>query len=290
MSRAELTNVGINYREAGLAVGNDTAMLVHGLNTNMAFWHPLLVRQLGAVRHLVIYDHRGHGYSDMPRSGYTTADLALDAVRLLDALEVENVDIVAHSFGAAVSLQIARLYPDRVRSLVVLDGRVRLLQPELRLRDWSQFERWQRHFAEAGIELDPGLELDFEMPLHIDGAMWAKAQEGLATEGFFVPGSGKRALAKYRKLLTETTAAKDFRELAGLTHESLRRITIPIIAVYGSISPYLPTAQGLQNEIPNCQFELIPGGGHNFPFLQPEQTLKVIEQFWSTCWSGSLAS
>jgi pimeloyl-ACP methyl ester carboxylesterase len=197
---------------------------------------------------------------------------------------------VAHSFGAAVALQLMRLHPERVRSLVLLDGRARLLQPELRLRDWHQFERWQRHFDDAGISLDPNLELDFQLPLHIEGEAWSKAAKGLADDGFFVPTNGKRAEAKYRKLLTETTAPQDFRKDAGLSLESLRRIAQPTIVVYGSISPYLPTRDGLLREIPGCQSKSIANAGHNFPFLMPAETADVIERFWSTCRNGRMTS
>lgn len=291
MSRVNLNGIGISVRVVNSSAAGPAALLIHGLNTNLAFWHPLLVRQLSASRRLIMYDQRGHGDSDLPPSGYTSADLAGDAAALLDAYQLDSADVIAHSFGATVALQLLRLHPKRVRSLVILDGRTRLLQPEVRIGDWSQFARWQQHFQAAGIVLDPELELDFELPLHISSEMWASAREGLAKEGFFVPGRGARAMAKYTRLLKETTAPHDFRQNAGLTRESLRQITIPVVAVYGANSPYLPTARGLLDEIPGCGFVSIPGGGHNFPFLQPDATLAAIEDFWATSFNkGTLPS
>ena len=282
--------VKISCRVSGLSDGDDAALLIHGLNANMAFWHLLLVRRLGRRSRLIMYDQRGHGYSGLPPSGYTSADLATDALAVLDAFEVDRADVVAHSFGATVALQLARLYPERVRTLVVLDGCTRILQRKLRLCDWSQFERWQRHFADTGIVFDPDLELDFELPLRINGKAWSKAREALAADGFFVPTRGKRAMMKYRKLLTETAAPQEFRETAGLSLESMRQITQPTIAVYGAMSPYLPTRDGLLREIPGCQSETIENVGHNFPFLLPEKTAGVIERFWLACRNRKVAS
>lgn len=289
MTRVTLNGVGISVRVTNSSSDKPVALLIHGLNTNLAFWHPLLVQRLSESRRLIMYDQRGHGYSDLPLSGYTSADLAGDASALLDEFQVESADIVAHSFGGAVALQFLRLHPERVRSLVILDGRVRLLQPEVRIGEWSQFQRWQQHFASVGVQLDPELELDFEFPLHVSSEMWASAREGLAKDGFFVPNSGPRAMAKYTKLLRETTAAHDFRQMAGLTCESLRQITQPVVAVYGANSPYLPTACRLLEEIPGCRFVSIPGGGHNFPFLQPQETLAAIESFWDNSLGKGLA-
>lgn len=282
--------VKISCRAAGLPDGIETALFIHGLNASMSFWHLLLLRQLGLQRRLIMYDQRGHGYSDLTPSGYTSADLAADAVAVLDCHEVERADIVAHSFGATVALQLARLYPERVRGIVVLDGHVRALQRDLRLREWNYFERWQSHFAEVGIVLDPDLELNFELPLHIKGEAWDDAKDALAADGFFVPSRRKRAMAKYRKLLTETSAPQEFRETAGLTIECIRHINPPVMALYGEISPYLPTRDGLLREMPDCQSETIEGVGHNFPFLRPEKTAEVIERFWLAQGGGSVAS
>lgn len=274
--------VKINCRAAGPPDGRAAALFIHGLNTNMAFWHPLLVRRLGGSRRLLMFDLRGHGHSDLPVSGYTSADLANDALSVLDGFQVESADVVAHSFGAAVALQLARLAPERVRSLVILDGRLRLLQPELRLRNWSQFDRWQSRFKEVGITIDPDLEMDFRLPLRLGAEAWQMAREGMISDGFFVPSHGKRAAEKYRQLLTATNATAELCSDAGLTRESLRQFKRPIVAVYGSLSPYLPTCEGLRDEIPHCEFKDIPGAGHNFPFLRPLETAQAVEDFWLT--------
>jgi pimeloyl-ACP methyl ester carboxylesterase len=283
MLTAERDGVKLAVRTTGLPPDRRKALLIHGLNTNMAFWHPLLVRRLGERRSLIMYDQRGHGASDLPPRGYTSDELARDAISVLDVCGVHQADVVAHSFGATVALQLVVLFPERVKSLTILDGRTRLLQPELRLRDWCEFDRWRRHFERAGIALDPNLELDFELPLHLDGEAWKLAREGLSADGFFVASGGKRALDKYRRLLTETTAPRDFRSTTGMCLESLRQIAQPVAAIYGSISPYLPTAHALMHEIAQCRLTTMQGGGHNFPFLNPAETSEAILSFWNSC-------
>jgi pimeloyl-ACP methyl ester carboxylesterase len=272
--------VKLNVREAGEAHGAPV-LFIHGLNTNLAFWHEDLLARLAGGRRLLLADLRGHGYSDLAPSGYTSASLAGDALAILDAHGVETADVVAHSFGTTVALQLARLHPARVRSLVLLDGRTRLFQADLKLGDWVQFEKWRRHFTAAGIDLSPDLDLDFTLPLRLHGCDLSKVIPGLREDGFFVPATGTRAAEKYRRLLTETTAADDFRDLAGLDHEALAAVRQPALLVYGSASPFLPTRDGLARTLPDCRSEAIDGGGHNFPFLRPKETAAVIRSFWS---------
>lgn len=282
-------DVKISCRGAGLPDGAEAALFIHGMNTNMAFWHPLLVRRLGEQRRIAMFDLRGHGRSGIPEQGYTSAHLASDALAVLDELGLSQVDVVAHSFGATVALQVARQHPERVRSLVLLDGRARILQPEIRLGQWSQFERWQQKFAAAGVELDPNLEIDFRLPFTIDSEAWAAARDELVADGFFAPASSKRAVEKFRRLIQETAAPKELTEEAGLTLESLPTIHQPTLAIYGSYSPYLPTQEKFAELLPNCETAGIENLGHNFPLMAPEATSDAIEQFWQRCREAATA-
>jgi pimeloyl-ACP methyl ester carboxylesterase len=275
------SGVTLSCRSVEPAAGEaPTALLIHGVNANMAFWHPHLVQCLRAARRLVMFDLRGHGYSDMPATGYTSRDLASDALGVLDAHGVEQADLLAHSFGAAAALQLAWRHPDRVRSLVLLDARVFSLQAALRLKDWSGFDRWRGHFARAGIEFAPELEVDFHLPQLLEGELWEEVREGLERDGFFVPQGGRRTRARQRKLARETSAAQDVRDTAGLTAEALGEIAQVTTAIYGANSAYLPTQNGLAQGLPDCRTALIDGGGHNFPFTLPDETAERVLEFW----------
>ena len=48
-------------------------------------------------------------------------DLAMDVLGLLDTLEVDRGHLIGHSFGANVALEAARVGPDRVVSLTLLE-------------------------------------------------------------------------------------------------------------------------------------------------------------------------
>ncbi len=270
-------NVKLTGRIAGDEVAPCTGLLIHGLNTNIAFWHPALVRALGNSHRLLMYDQRGHGYSDMPPTGYSCAELAQDALAILDSHQVATADVIAHSFGSGVALKLAQLFPDRVRSLTILDGRVRCFQPDVRIGDWSHFPRWSAHFEQGGVHLDPAWELDCTLPLRFEGLDLSRVDNSLAADGFFVPIYSSRALAKYRKLLTETSALEDFRSPNDLTQEDVRQVRQPTALIYGAISPFLPTGHALAADLPNGSLQILEGCGHNFPFNHPLRTTNAIE-------------
>lgn len=87
-------------------------------------WAPLVVG-----RRLIAPDHRGFARSDKPGTGYTFDGLADDVLALLDALEVDEVDLLGHSMGGGVALRVALAAPDRVRSLVLVDTGARSAGP-----------------------------------------------------------------------------------------------------------------------------------------------------------------
>ena len=281
MAITTVTRDGVNLRcrDAGRHDASSAMLLIHGLNTNMAFWHPLLVRRLGESRRLVLYDQRGHGYSDLPPGGYTSFEMAEDARAVLDAFDFSAVDVVAHSFGAGVALQLARLHPERVRSLILLDGRIRAIQPEVRLRDWEHFPRWEKKFADAGIAIDPNWLVDCTLPLKLANSDLSTVGAELQAEGFFVANVQKRAAEKYRQLMTDTNAVAEFHDSAGLTLESLAEIRQPTLLVYGDISPFFASGEQLASVLPNSTLEVVEGAGHNFPLNRPERTWEILAQW-----------
>lgn len=68
----------------------------------------------------ITFDNRGAGRSSKPQAdAYSTAEMAGDAVGILDALGIMSVHINGVSMGGAVAQHIAIRYPQRVRSLIL---------------------------------------------------------------------------------------------------------------------------------------------------------------------------
>jgi 3-oxoadipate enol-lactonase len=96
-----------------------TLMLAHALGCDRHLWDGL-IPALTARHRVITYDHRGHGASDSPTGPCTLADLADDALRVLDAAlpPGEAVVYIGLSLGGMVGQQLALAQPQRVRALV----------------------------------------------------------------------------------------------------------------------------------------------------------------------------
>lgn len=99
-------------------------LLLHGLASQRRFWDPVARRLAAApgAPSLVALDQRGHGDSQRPATGYDHRSVVADAVTALDALGLDRVVVVGHSWGGWIAMALAALHPERVLAVVAVDG------------------------------------------------------------------------------------------------------------------------------------------------------------------------
>ncbi|MCP5159633.1 MAG: alpha/beta hydrolase [Gammaproteobacteria bacterium] len=289
MPIADLTVIRLHYLQ--LPCQNDPEpppggdlVLVHGLAANLGFWHLPIVRPLSHLCRLTLYDLRGHGRSEMPARGYSPLIMATDLARLLDYLALERVHLLAHSFGGAVAMAFAALWPERVRSLILADVRVRAIQPQHRLRDWPHWPHWRPLFERAGVLLDDespesGYELLVEMARsHVHNPVADLHLPRL----FSMTASGARrngVAQRWLQLQEATSIRQEFLANDGLTPARLAMLHQPILGLYGAHSPALPSGRALRRLCPNYRMRLIPNAGHFFPLTKPLRMVRPSLRF-----------
>lgn len=108
---------------AGVAgdVSADPVVALHGISAHHRAFNAL-ARRVSVERGVIAPDLRGRGDSGKPDSGYGMEAHAADVVRLLDHFGLESALLAGHSMGAFVAIQTALSYPERVRSVALLDG------------------------------------------------------------------------------------------------------------------------------------------------------------------------
>ncbi|OYY72575.1 alpha/beta fold hydrolase [Sphingomonas sp. 28-63-12] len=93
-------------------------LFIVGLGGRADFWTGQMGR-LADQYATLSFDHRKTGDS-LPSDISTTVEvLALDAIALLDALDIEQATLVGHSLGGAIAQHIAIVAPERVTALVL---------------------------------------------------------------------------------------------------------------------------------------------------------------------------
>ncbi len=97
-------------------------LLLHGFPQSSYQYRNQLLALAAAGYRAVAPDQRGYSPRARPSalSDYTMLTLVRDAIEIADALGAERFHLAGHDWGGGVAWAVARLYPQRVRSLTVL--------------------------------------------------------------------------------------------------------------------------------------------------------------------------
>jgi lipase len=118
---------GGNLRVARWGTDGPVVLGIHGITASHMEW-PFVGRDLRDDVQFVAPDLRGRGGSrDLP-GPYGMKVHAEDCVAVLDHLGVDRAVVAGHSMGAFVAAIMAMHYPERVSSLILIDGGVPLAE------------------------------------------------------------------------------------------------------------------------------------------------------------------
>ena len=101
--------------------GGSPLLALHGMASS-AYWYERVANHLSEYHRIIAPDQRGHGQTAQASTGYDWETLAMDLVGLLDYLELDRVSVVGHSWGGHVASNLAARHPDRINSLIMIDG------------------------------------------------------------------------------------------------------------------------------------------------------------------------
>lgn len=261
-----------HYQQAG--EGPDV-VLIHGVTGDLSIWFLSKAIQTLSVSHRVTaYDLRGHGYTDAPAEGYTSADQAADLFALMDILGIERASLVGHSFGGVIAAHAATLAPERVESLVLSDPYFPTLRHLEDVSRWGHWESFRDEAANAGVELSDEHWYDigkfFDQVMHLDEERLQKFRREV----------GLPTLNRLLRL-GKTTCGDDTKVDAGLTAEKITAISVPVLAVYGEFSPFLATAEYLVANLPHCRSAIVPAAKHRAPEENPEGFVRILSEFYA---------
>ena len=116
----DLDGLRLQYLDEGKG---EVVVAVHG-NPTWSFYYRDLVRDLRKDHRVVVPDHMGCGLSDKPgddRYDYTLSRRIDDFGRLMDELDLTDINLVVHDWGGMIGLSWAVRHPDRIKRLVVLN-------------------------------------------------------------------------------------------------------------------------------------------------------------------------
>lgn len=116
-----ITRNGVKVFYESFGNGPTTLVFLHPWTTNHYIW-AYQVNAFARDYRCITVDHRGHGQSDKPASGYAIQEMAADVVAILDDAKVDRAVLVGNSIGGMIAMQTAIEQPARVQGLLILSS------------------------------------------------------------------------------------------------------------------------------------------------------------------------
>ena len=289
--RANGIDIEVEDSGAGLdAQGHPrpVVLLIMGLGMQLIAWPPAMVQALGdAGLRVVRFDNRDAGLSHRfdalgkPRvlwaglkyrlgwritPPYSLQDMALDALGVLDALQIETAHVVGASMGGMIAQRLALLAPRRVLSLTsIMSSSVARGLPEAR-PDVARMLLT----PPAGKDMDAAIDRSVRLFKAIGSPAYPMRDDELRS----IVGAAARRSLYLRGVLRQLIAVAADSTRA----DALAGVTVPTLVVHGRADPLVPFACGedTARRIPGARLVGIDGMGHDLPPGVIERLLPLL--------------
>jgi 3-oxoadipate enol-lactonase len=251
------TDYSVHGKAAGLPV-----VFIHGFPFSQEMWRSQ-VAELSGDYHLITYDVRGHGKSEIGQGQYTIEFFVDDLIGLLDHLRIEKAVIVGLSMGGYIALRAIERNPERFRGLVLCDTRSEADTNEGKIRRAANIQS-----------------------VRTDGVK--KYAEGFV-RAVFAPQTLEKnteAVKFIRQIIERTspvTIAGTLLALASRTDttESLSKINVPTLILVGEHDTLTPVsaAKSMNDKIPRSELHVISSAAHLSNLENPEEFNKHLSGF-----------
>ena len=115
-------DVDIFMQEVGPSTG-PAVLLIHGTGAWSELWRETMTALGQAGFHTIAIDVPPFGYSQKPtNAAYRRQDQAKRIVGVIKALQLPQVTLVGHSFGAGPTLETARMTSQNIAKLILVDA------------------------------------------------------------------------------------------------------------------------------------------------------------------------
>ena len=254
----------IHYEIKHNSKSSETPVLfLHGWGCDANIFADLM--EAAQTRATVIsLDFPAHGQSEAPPIPWGVGDFAVQVKQLLDNINIVKVCVVAHSFGARVSIYLASQYPQLIEKMIITGGAgIRKPATQQNAKRTSHYKRLSG--AVKTLMKIPPLKpmmkgVQNKLIQHYGSADYAKLSEDMR--------------ATFVKIISE--------DLTPL----LPKIDAPTLLVWGENDQDTPLwmAQTMEREIKDAGLVVFSGRSH-FAFLEESaRFILIVKQF---LWGGT---
>lgn len=261
MKEIKIRGNQICYKELN-AQQEEVILLVHGHPFDHSMWK-YQYETLADFR-LLLPDLKGYGQSDYAFDKIYIEGQALDLALLLDELQIEKVHLIGLSMGGQIIVEFQRLFPARVKSLVICASTPNAETPET----------YRNRLALADAILEAGMtkytEQDIHKYIHLEAV-----------------GIGSQVYEHLFQMMSQTPkegAAASHRGRAERRNNFpyLAQIKVPTLVIAGEKDYFFPVeaVEKVAQAIEGAQFQVIKNSGHLPNMEQPETFNRLLRHFY----------
>jgi 3-oxoadipate enol-lactonase len=261
MTSIDVAGREFNYMRAG---AGEPLLMIQGMSATHLAWGRPFSSLLEESFDCISFDNRGMGLSAAVSEAFSIAEMAADAVGLLNALGVESAHVFGISMGGMVAQELALAHPQRIRSLTL--GCTYCGGEGSQLMDPADFQGLVEAMASGDRE-------------RVLRAMW----ELNLSPGFREVESRYAEFNEMAAALPARRATIGLQVQAIAAHDTRARLpglSLPTLVIHGTEDRVLGVANGhlIGSLLPAAQLEIFDGVGHMFWWEQPERSAELIRE------------
>jgi 3-oxoadipate enol-lactonase len=259
-----LLNVGtieLDYERSG---SGEPLLLIMGMSGTALHWGEPFLDELRRDFDVIAFDHRGVGASSHLEGSLSIAQMAQDALGLLDALELESAHVLGISMGGMIAQELALAAPERIRTLTLgctyCGGEgSSLAGPEV-----------LQALTEAMMSGDRERAIRAGWEVNVSPAFAAR-EDSYAT---FLDTGQRRAVA-LPVVMAQMQAC-----MAHDTNERLETLDVPTLVIHGTADQMLPVENGhlIASRIDGSRLEIFDGVGHLYFWEDPQRSAELMRE------------
>lgn len=251
----------VHYEHNVVNPNGPTAVMIHGITVPMIVWNKTVPALNEAGINTLRMDLYGRGYSDRPKAKYGAELYIQQVAELLDSLSItEPIDIIGISMGGAIAANVSHTFPERIRTVTLIDPAVSYRSEEGPEYTWKRLGRGlkgifnlrKKEVQEERKHLD-------EFKPHIREQFRYRGIE-FTLLSMALYGKSENFIFAYRKL---------------------SKTDLPIQIIWGEKDHVLPLTLGkrLAAEFDSVPFHVIPEEGHTPQYENPTLVNPILVNF-----------
>lgn len=261
-------------------IGNgEPILIIHGgPGLSHDYFLPSL-RDLSNQYKLIFYDQRASGKSDLnlDAKSITIDNFLRDIDELRNTLGIEKLNLMAHSWGGILAMKYAVIYPDNVKSLILVNS----VGASSEIATLSNLELAKRFTKEDSLQRAQILNSE-GFQRRTEGSIESLMKIGFKNQFYNKTyldslnlSIGENYMITSQLLQNLGEELKDFN-----FHSDLKTIQSPALLIYGSYDPLTRLAGiKIHESINNSEFIILDDCGH-FPFIEKQiEFNKVVVNF-----------